>query len=57
MMRKRWVWAAAHGAYAAALIVAALSGTATLYLIFAGALVLLQVVPGLALVHQARAAA
>jgi hypothetical protein len=50
-MRKGWVWAAAYGAYAAAVIVAVLSGTTTLYLVFAGALVLLLIIPGLALVR------
>ncbi len=57
MSRRRWVWACAWGSYAAAVIVAVFSNQTGVYLIFAAALVLLVVIPGMALVRQARSAA
>lgn len=57
LMRKGWVWAAAIGSYVAAMIVAVLSGTASVYLFFAVAMVLLAIVPGVALGRVARTAA
>jgi len=56
MSGKGWVWACVLGAYAAAVIVAVFSSQTSVYLVFAAALMLLAVVPGLALVRQARAA-
>jgi hypothetical protein len=55
--RKAWTRAAALGSYVGAVVVAALSGERSLYLVFALALMLLAVAPGVALVRQAKAAA
>jgi hypothetical protein len=55
--RKTWVWGAAFGSYVAAVIVAVFCGQTSVYLIFAAALTLLAVVPGLAMIRLARAAA
>ncbi|HEY2176938.1 MAG TPA: hypothetical protein VGH15_00020 [Caulobacteraceae bacterium] len=54
--RAGWVRAAAIGSYVGAVVMAALCRDHALYLAFAGALVLLAVAPGAALVRQARAA-
>ncbi len=50
---KQWIWLTAAGAYGAAIVLAAFCTAPGLPLIYAGALVLLAVVPGLALMRQA----
>jgi len=54
--RKGWVWAAALGSYAAAGLVAVFCVGPEVYLIYAAALVAVAILPGLALMRQARAA-
>ena len=51
--RKGWIWATAVGAYGAAILLAAFCTLPAVFLLYAGALVLLAVVPGLALMRQA----
>ena len=53
----RWIWAAAIGSYAGAVIVAILCRETVLYLVYAGALIALAAIPGYILVRAARAAA
>lgn len=55
--RQRWIWLTAVGAYGAAIVMAAFCTSPGLGLLYAGALVLLAVVPGLALMRQAAKAA
>ena len=57
MTRVAWIRAAAIGSYVAAVAAAALCDQVVMYLLFAAALVLLAILPGLVLVRQARAAA
>lgn len=53
----KWTGLAAGGAFGAAILAAALCNDASVFLVFAGALVLLAIVPGLALIRGARAGA
>jgi hypothetical protein len=55
LTRKTWVWTTAIGAFVAALGVAALCQSPALFLVFAAALVLLAMIPGLIMVRQAAA--
>jgi len=52
MTRKRWIWLTAAGSYAGALVVAVFAVTPSVFLIFAAALMLLAVAPGVALMRQ-----
>ncbi len=55
--RKGWIWITAAGGYAAALVLAAFCTAPDVFLLYAGALMLLAVLPGIALMrHAARAA-
>jgi hypothetical protein len=54
--RIRWTSLAAVGSFVAAVLVALVSDKPVVFLLFAGALVALAIVPGLALVRRARAA-
>jgi len=51
--RKRWIWLTAAGGYVAAMVLAAFCTSPAIWLLYAAALVLLAVVPGLALMRQA----
>ena len=57
MTGRTWIWITALGSYAAALLLAQVSVTSAVFLVFAAAMVLLALVPGLVLVRQSRAAA
>ena len=52
MTGKRWIWLTAIGSYAGAVVVAVFAVTPWVFLVFAAALVLLAVVPGVALMRQ-----
>lgn len=52
MTGKRWIWMTATGSYVAALLVAWLSIDPIVYLVYAGALLLLMALPGLILMRQ-----
>lgn len=52
MSGKRWIWLTAIGAYAATLLVAWFAAEPTVYLAYAGALVLLAALPGFVLMRQ-----
>jgi hypothetical protein len=54
LTRTGWIWAAALGSYAAAALVAVMAGDASVYLVYAAALLLLATAPGLALMRAAR---
>ena len=51
---RRWLWITAYGSFAAALISAWLIGQTVQWLVYAASLFLLAMVPGLALMRQAR---
>lgn len=55
MQRSKTLWALAIGSFAAAPMLAALTGSAEQYLAYAGALFLLMALPGWMLMRQARA--
>lgn len=55
--RTGWIWLTAASAYAGAIIVAAFCTSPAVFLMFAAALVLLAIAPGVTLMRQARAAA
>lgn len=55
MQRSKTLWALAIGSFAAAPLLAALTGSAEQYLAYAGALFLLMALPGWLLMRQARA--
>lgn len=52
MSGKRWLWMTAVGSYAAALLAAWFSTSAAVFLVYAGALALLAVLPGYLLMRQ-----
>lgn len=52
MTGKRWIWMTATGSYVAALLVAWLSVDPIVYLVYAGALLLLMALPGFILMRQ-----
>jgi hypothetical protein len=52
MSGKRWLWATAIGSYLACLLAAWYSVSTSVYLVYAAALVLLAVLPGLLLMRQ-----
>jgi hypothetical protein len=52
MARKAWLWATAVGSYVAAVVVAWFCDSATIFLVYAGALMLLAVLPGFMLMRQ-----
>jgi len=54
---RRWIWLTSLGAYGLALVAAWFSMTSAVMLIFAAAMVLLAIVPGVALVRNAPAGA
>jgi hypothetical protein len=55
--RLRWVWLPAVGAYVFAVLAALISDSPSVQLLFAGALVVLAIAPGVALIRYARAVA
>lgn len=52
MTGKRWIWLTAIGSYAGAVVVAMFAVTPWVFLVFAAALMLLAVAPGVALMRQ-----
>ncbi len=52
MSGKRWIWLTAIGAYAATLLVAWFAAETWVYLVYAGALLLLAALPGYVLMRQ-----
>ena len=55
--RVGWMGLAAAGSYAAALLTALICASPAVFLVYAGALALLAIVPGLAMIRRARAGA
>ncbi|MFT9400580.1 hypothetical protein [Acetobacter sp.] len=52
LSRQRWVWCVAMGAFAGALLISALSNQPSVFLAYAGLLLLLSVLPGCILVRK-----